>query len=573
MLRELTVRNFALLKELHVELDEGLTVLTGATGAGKSILVGAIGLLLGERAGSHLVRRGASMASVEGIFDLSSRSRLIDQLSRMGLDTEDGLVILKRQVSRKGDSKSFLNGSRLTVAQLQEIGDMLVDLHGQHDHQSLLRPSYHLDLLDDYAELHHLRKQVREHLRKMEGLRQEEKSLSDDVQHRHDRREFLEYQLGEIERCHPRQGEDEELERERRILVNTEELYEGLNTSYGILFEDEDAVIERLSSVRSRLEELSQIDTELAEKSQMCSNLIYQLEELAAELRTRLPSLEPDPQRLSEIVERLDELQRLKRKHGGSIAAVEERQHQIVAELDALTTGDQRLEGIRDEIRQHESVLGQMCQRLSMSRKSAAEKLQQEIERRLKDLGMPGTRFSVDIQQQEDEAGWAQTSHGRYRCDASGMDQVQFLISPNPGEGFRPLAKIASGGEISRIMLAMKSILARADQVPLLVFDEIDVGIGGQVAEVVGQSLRTLAHTHQVLCITHLHQIACLAQQHYCISKEQRGGRTETVIKRLDSHERESEIARMMGGKEITAITLEHAREMMRQQDRSQANP
>jgi DNA repair protein RecN (Recombination protein N) len=572
MLKELTVQNFALLKELHLGLDEGLTVLTGSTGAGKSIVVGAIGLLLGERAGAHLVRRGASATSVEGVFDLSSRGRLIERLAEMGLEAEDGLVVLKRLVSHKGDSKAFLNGSRLTVSQLTAVGDLLVDLHGQHDHQSLLRPAHHLDLLDDYGQLRSLRKQAREGYRMLEGLHQEEVALSGDVQLRRDRREFLEYQLDEIERCQPREGEDEDLEKERRILENIEELFEGLKEAYQVLFEDEDAVIERLSIVRSRLEALSRIDNGLAQKGQECTTLVYQLEELAAELRNHLQSLQPDPQRLAEIVERHDELQRLKKKHGGSIAAVKQRQQEIAEELEALTTGDQRLEKIRGEIRQGEQALGRLCEQLSASRSRVAGKLSREVERRLKDLGMPGTRFAVDIQQQADDDGWAQTSDGGYRCDVSGMDRVQFLISPNPGEGFRPLSKIASGGEISRIMLAMKSILAGADQVPLLVFDEIDVGIGGQVAEAVGQSLRSLGRTHQVLCITHLHQIACLAQQHYSVSKKQRGGRTETIIQRLSPREREGEIARMMGGKEITPITLEHAREMMRQRGRSQAN-
>jgi len=572
MLKELTVQNFALLKELHLDLESGLTVLTGLTGAGKSILVGAIGLLLGERAGVHLVRQGASSATVEGVFDLSARSALIEHLDDMGLVTEDGLVVIKRMVSQKGDSRAFLNGSRLTVSQLKEIGDLLVDLHGQHDHQSLLRPGHHLDLLDDYGEVRSLREQVRENYRILEKLHQEETELTGDVQLRRDRREFLEYQLTEIERCHPVEGEDEELEKERHILEHAEELFEGLKSAYGVLFENDDSVITDLSGVRSRLEKLSRIDAGLEEKTSVCANMVYQLEELAVELRNHLQSFQPDPKRLSEIIERIDELQRLKRKHGGSISAVKQRQHEIEDELESLTTGDQRLDKIQEELREKEHALGRLCDQLSASRGRVSGDLSREVEKRLKELGMAGTRFSVQIQQQADEDGWAQTERGRYRCDASGMDQVQFLISPNPGEGLRPLSKIASGGEISRIMLAMKSILAGADQVPLLIFDEIDVGIGGQVAEAVGQALRSLGRTHQVLCITHLHQIACLARQHYYVSKKQRGGRTETIIRRLESRERESEIARMMGGKEITAITLEHAREMMRQRNRSQAN-
>jgi len=571
MLKELTVQNFALLKTLHLELDEGLMVLTGSTGAGKSIVVGAIGLLLGERAGAHLVRKGTETASVEGVFDLSGRKGLVGRLDQMGLQTEDGLVVIRRLVSRKGDSKAFLNGSRLTVSQLKEVGDLLVDLHGQHDHQSLLRPAHHLELLDDYGQLRTLREEVGEHYRSLERLHQEETALSGDVRMRGQQREFLEYQLEEIERCKPRRDEDAELEKERLVLAHIEDLFEGLKSAYGTLFEDEHSLIEGLSSVRGQLSKLSQIDEELSKSQQDCATLVYQLEELAAELRARLQALQPDPERLAEIADRLDELTRLKRKHGGSISAVLQRQQEIAAELETLTTGDRRLGEIQDEIREKEKQLGALCQKLSDSRKRSAGSLNREVEKQLKNLGMPGTRFSVEIQQQADEGGWARVPGGRYRCDASGMDQVQFLISPNPGEGYRPLAKIASGGEISRIMLAMKSILAGADQVPLLVFDEIDVGIGGQVAEVVGRALRSLGCTHQVLCITHLHQIACLAENHYLVSKEQRDGRTETVIQRLGLREREGEIARMMGGQEITPITLKHARELIRQRDRSEA--
>ena len=568
MLKELTVQNFALLKELHLELDEGLMVLTGSTGAGKSIVVGAIGLLLGERAGAHLVRRGTHSATVEGVFDLSGRSGLIERLEQMGLEAEDGLFVIRRMVSRKGDSKAFVNGSRLTVSQLKEIGDLLVDLHGQHDHQSLLRPAHHLELLDDYGQLRSVRKEVLQHYRELEKLHREEATLSGNVQTRHDRREYLEYQLEEIGRCQPRPDEDQELEKERLVLAHSEELFEGLKTAYGSLFEDEHSILDGLTAIQHRLEKLSRIDEGLKKNQQECSTLVYQLEELASELRGRLQSLQPDPERLTEIIERVDELTRLKRKHGGSLDAVIRRQQEIAEELESLTGGDQRLGEIRDQILEQEHLLGTLCRRLSDSRKRAAGDLSREIEKQLKNLGMPNTRFSVQIEQQADEEGWARTQKNRYRCDTSGMDQVQFLISPNPGEGFRPLAKIASGGEISRIMLAMKSILASADQVPLLVFDEIDVGIGGQVAEAVGRTLRSLGRTHQVLCITHLHQIACLAQEHYLVSKKQHEGRTETIIHRLGFGEREGEIARMMGGQKITPITLKHAREMIRGRNR-----
>jgi DNA repair protein RecN (Recombination protein N) len=276
---------------------------------------------------------------------------------------------------------------------------------------------------------------------------------------------------------------------------------------------------------------------------------------------------------LTEIQDRLQALQHLKRKYGGSLSAVIERKGELAAELDSLLTADERLELLSEKVSQAERRFSQSCQRLSSARKEVALGLQEEVERKLESLGMSKTRFQVQIEQVPDEHGWAQLSGERFRADANGMDQVEFFLSPNPGEGLRPLAKIASGGEISRIMLAMKGILAQADQVPLLVFDEIDVGIGGEVAEAVGKALKALATSHQVLCITHLHQIACLADGHLFVRKEQRGGRTETTIRNLPLHERVREVARMMGGEKITQITLDHAQELIGKQTKPEVSP
>ncbi|KPL19933.1 MAG: hypothetical protein AMJ92_00235 [candidate division Zixibacteria bacterium SM23_81] len=571
MLRELSVKNFALLKELKIEFGEGLNILTGATGAGKSILVGAISLLLGGRVGAHMIRQGASSATLEGVFDLSSRETLAARLAAMGLTPDQGLLILKRQISGRGESRAYANGSRLTKAQLKEIGDLLVDLHGQHDHQSLLRPGQHLELLDDYGGFQSLKERVRTDYENLMTLRQELRDLTKALQERRERQELFQFQLGEIKSLNPRDGEDEELRGEEKVLENVERLSQGIHSAYQSLLEDDNSIIQRLSAIQKTLETLAQTDSFLETKGQECSTLVYQLEDLSSHLRQYAQKLDCNPGRLTEIQERLYELERLKRKYGGSLSAVLERKEELTAELDCISRSDERLEELEEKVRDAQKQFSQDCQKLSSARQETASKLQTQVERELERLGMPKTRLAVQIEQGEDEGGWVWLAGRKYMADATGMDRVEFLLAPNPGEGLRPLAKIASGGEISRIMLALKTILAQADQVPLLIFDEIDVGIGGEVAETVGQALKALAKSHQVLCITHLHQIASLADQHLFVWKEQRKGRTETIIKSLVSQERVEEIARMMGGEKITHITLQHAREMMRNREKPEA--
>jgi len=510
---------------------------------------------------------------VEAVFDLSSRETLLAKLEEMGLALDQGLLILNRQVSAKGESRAYGNGSRLTMAQLRKVGDLLVDLHGQHDHQSLLRPEEHLNLLDGYGGYHSLKGQIREEHEKLALLRQELQDLARINQERRERQELFQFQLREIEDVEPAEGEDEELEVQRRVLENVEQLFAGASSAYENLFEEENSIIQRLAMVRQILDGLGKIDDALNNHAQECAAMLYQLEDLSAGLRQYAQKLHRDPERLTEIQERLQALQHLKRKYGGSLSGVLKRKGELAAELDSLMTADERLENLTEQSSQAEERFSQSCQRLSSARKEAALRFQKEVERELEILGMAKTRFQVQMKQIEDEHGWAQLSGKRFRADATGMDQVEFFLSPNPGEGLRPLAKIASGGEISRIMLAMKGILAQVDQVPLLVFDEIDVGIGGEVAEAVGQALKALTTSHQVLCITHLHQIACLADEHLLVRKEQREGRTVTMIKNLSSKERVREIARMMGGERITQITLDHAQEMIESQGRPGVSP
>jgi len=573
MLREISVKDFALIKELNIEFREGLNIITGATGAGKSILVGAIGLLLGGRGGIHMIRGGAATATVEGVFHLSGRKALPAKLDGMGLTLDGGLLILKRQFSEKGESRAYANGSRLTMSQLKEVGDLLVDLHGQHEHQSLLRAAQHMDLLDDYGVLLPLRDEVRVAHEKLTGLSQEQKRLSGDVREMTERRDLYEFQLQEIDAIQPVEGEDEELEREKRILENVEQLFEGVNTAYQNLFEEDESVIARLSSVRSTLESLARTDPDFEKRTGECAALIYQLEDLSAELRRYAQRLRRDPEKLAQVDDRLQELGRLKRKYGGSLSSVMIRRGELHQELNSLTTGDERLGKLHREIAAARGEFSKSCQSLSRGREKAARRLRGQVEKELERLGMPKTRFSVSIGQLQEKDGWAEVKGRRYRADITGMDQIEFLLSPNPGEELRPLAKIASGGEISRIMLAMKTILAQADQIPLLVFDEVDVGIGAQVAQAVGQALKSLAQEHQVVCITHLHQIASLADAHFSVTKMQRAGRTETMIHSLTAEEREGEIARMIGGEEITEITRQHAREIISRGTGPEASP
>ncbi len=586
MLRELHIHDFAIIDELHLTLPPGFVVLTGETGAGKSIIIDAVELVLGGRADTTVIRAGADRALVEAIFQLEPARRVALQplLEQEGLEgDEPDLLMLAREVRAEGRSLCRVNGRAVTLALLREVAEGLVDIHGQSEHLSLLRVREHVNLLDRYADLGELRRRVADLASQVQRVRRERAELERSERERVQRIDLLQYQIAEIEAAALTPGEEEELAEERVRLANAERLAELLAEGLGALnegTEESPAAMDLLGTAVRALEGLARIDGSLEPQLREAEELTYRLQDLADALRDYRERVEYNPRRLSEVEDRLDLIHRLERKYGPTIADVLAYARQAARELEAITHSEERIEELRAE---EERLLGELtglAWELSTRRQEAAQRLAQEVERELQDLRMAGARFGVEFQWREDAQGIplpASISGLRLQVagsgieqleasslqpeippkvafDATGIDRVEFLVSPNPGEPLKPLAKIASGGETSRLMLALKAVLSRADETPTLIFDEIDQGIGGRVGATVGEKLWALTVAgenggvaHQVLCVTHLPQLAAFGDQHLRVEKVVAGGRTVTRVAALEGAERVAELAQMLG--------------------------
>jgi len=577
MLAELSISNFAIIEDLHLRLAPGFNVLTGETGAGKSIIIDAVNLLLGGRADTQMIRAGADQTRVEGIFTLSEpvRAALQPILVQYGVE-EDADLILTREVSTSGRSVARVNGRAVPVHVLQEITEFLVDIHGQTEHISLLRPRTHVDFLDRYAGLEGLRQQVAERVSALRGVRKELERLRRDAREMARRMDLLQFQVQEIEDARLRPGEEEALLEERNLLANAERLMELSDAAYESLYGDleEGSILDRMSQVIAHLSHLEGLDRRLGEQRRLAEELSYQLQELARSLRDYRDGLEFDPRRLTQVEERLDLIFRLKRKYGDSIEEILAFGQRAARELESLSHSEERTAELEVQEEQLLAELGELCRRLSAARHEAVGRLCAAIEEELAELRMEQTRFAVNLEWVEDPDG-IEIEGRRYAFDATGVDRVEFLISPNPGEPLRPLARIASGGETSRLMLAMKAVLSAADPVPTLIFDEIDSGIGGRVGEVIGRKLWGLTApawghlSHQVVCVTHLPQLAVFADAHYQVTKHVVGERTVTVARQVAGEERVDEVSQMLGS--TSAVTRQKAREMLEQTTRWKA--
>jgi len=552
MLRELSIKNFALIEELHISLDKGLNILTGETGAGKSIIIGAIGLILGERASSEVIRKGSDLCEVTGLFDIKENIRLKKVLAEKGLlSSEEEESTVKRELNRQGRGRCFLNGQIITLGMLEEIGNYLVDVHGQHEHQALLKSGVARDLLDEFGELMKLRKKTeqtyhkfREKSRELEELRSSEKEREQQI-------DLYQFQIEEINQANLSVEEEEVLENEYKVLSNAEKLAQLSQELYDHLYEGAGSITEKMALVEKDLEKIVAIDYTLKDELKELGEVKYRIEETAIAIRDYRKKIEFSPQRLEEIIERKELINRLKRKYGNTIREILNYRKETQSKLDKLVNSAGSMEEITVEVDRLQKELAREASNLSNERKIAGAKLKKKVEQELKELGMGRARFDVEITQGE--------------IKSSGMDEIKFLVAPNVGEDLKPINQIASGGEISRIMLALKTILAQADEIPTLIFDEIDVAIGGRIAQVVGRKMRALFPNHQVICITHLPQIAVFASNHYHVGKMVSGGRTKTMISVLDKKGKENEIARMLGGERLTEITLKHAREMIKE--------
>jgi DNA repair protein RecN (Recombination protein N) len=558
MLEELSVRDFALIDRLTVSLPGGLSILSGETGAGKSLLIGAIGFLLGGKADTGVVRTGAEEAVVTGVLDLSRNPEAVKWLEARGLEAEDGRILVRRALKNNGRGSVFIQNTPALRSDLAELTSLLVDLHGQHEHQSLLATENHRRLLDQYARIEAEVEAFSLHFTDLGSKKRAFESALASERERGREMEFLRFAVEEIGAAKLKKGEESELEAEELTLSQHEKLFAAVDQAHGSLVSGEGSgALTELRHLRSSLEAAQAIDPVLADLTRRSDDAYYELEDVAASLRSYLGKLHYSPERLEEIESRLAVLQKLKKKYGPSIEEVIGRFEEDRERLERLETWEEDKEGLAAQIAALESSVFAEALTLSEKRKAAAGLLQSKVEAILKTLGMPNARFFVRLGRKEPEGG-------RPVVGPSGVDEVEFMIAPNPGESPRPLARIASGGELSRVALAAKTVLAESDTVDTLIFDEVDAGIGGEVAVAVGEHLAALGKKRQVLCITHLASIAARADNQFRVEKEVADGRTSTRLTRMEGRARAEEIARMLAGDPDEEASIAHATELLR---------
>lgn len=560
MLTELRIVNFALIDELRIHLTSGFHVLTGETGAGKSILIDALTLAIGGRATTDHIRSNADESTIEAVFTLPLSHPMLEELRSQSLQApDDTQVIVRRILSRSGRHRIYINGSPASLQLLQHLGGTVVDIHGQHDQQSLLSAKVQVEALDAFGDLISIRRRVgdeyeRWRARQLELEVAERTAIEGRLQE-----ELLRFQYDEIAAADLAIGEEEALASERQRLVHAQRLAELAQEAYDTLYASDQSVLSGLASVASRVTTLAGIDEEQAEWPAFCDAAMVQLRELAQRLNTYRQNVEHRPERLAEIEARLDQILRLKKKYGTTIEGLQAKGRTLRQQLDVLSSSDVQCASLRDQVRSAADQLAASSDQLTAGRRRAAGHMEKRVNKELQALRMDQTRLQIEV-----------TPNGDGRLGATGQDRVEFLLSTNPGEPMLPLAKVASGGELSRFMLAIKTVMADKDTVPVLIFDEIDTGIGGAVATVMGRRLRALAEYHQVLCVTHLPQVASQAMAHHKVEKVIDKKRTVTRVIRLDDASRQHEIARMIGSVSITKAVRETAAQMIEEANSSE---
>jgi DNA repair protein RecN (Recombination protein N) len=589
MLLELNITDFAIIDRLRLRLGEGFNVLTGETGAGKSIIIDALGTLRGERADPSFVRAGTERARVEGVFSVADRPDVVPVLQEYGLwDDEDEQIILSREVSgESGRSVARINGRAVNISVLREIGGRLVDSHGQHEGLSLFNVRTHGDMLDRYGGLMALRTQVAEKVGELRKVRDELSSLRKAAASRAERIEELRFLLEDVGAAKLRAGEEEELIQERSLVQNGAKITDLVTSAYALLYAGDESgrrpvkpIVESMGTVSAALAELARLDPSAARAAEQASEVLYALEDLSASVRAYRDAMEFDPARLDVIEDRLTLIRDMQRKYHGSIEQIIERAASAEAEIERLTHSAEHLADLEAQEAKLLGEIGTLAGELSRRRRAAGDRLAAAVEGAMRDLAMPHVRFFVSLEREEDPQGVAIGDEGlgngrngsdsqspnpnrRVAFDRTGIDKIEFLLSPNPGEPLKPLAKIASGGESARLLLALKSILSRVDDVPTLVFDEVDVGVGGRAGHVVGEKLWGISDRHQVICITHLAQVASFGDSHYAIAKSFSADRTRTEVRRLADEERVEELAAMLDGVPVSDHSRRSASEMI----------
>ncbi|MDD3839184.1 MAG: DNA repair protein RecN [Clostridia bacterium] len=567
MLRELNIKNFALIDSLSITFDEGFNVLTGETGAGKSIIIDAVNLALGGRANRDLIKKNETNCIVEALFDIKYNNKVSQALDSFGLNENiDETLVLTREINANDRNICRINGRPVTLSMLKEISSYLIDIHGQHEHQSLLHSSNHIHLLDSLSgkQSEHIKKEVKQNYIEWKAIKDKIADLKKDDSELEKKIDFLIYQIEEIDRVNLQADQEEELMQQYKIMKNSQKMIEKLNKAYTILYNGEGikpAVIDILSHIVTDIQELVGIDDSLNMTYQDLNSILLQIQDIAIDIRQYRDNLDFDPEQLNEAEQRIDTINRLKRKYGNSIQDIINYRNRIYEELQFYKNAELRLEQLNLQLESSSKKLFDSCTKLSERRKKTAQNLEKLVNDELEDLGLQSAQFVVDIHSPTKDKG---QSPSEINFSMYGFDKVEFMISTNIGQDVKPLAKIVSGGEVSRIMLALKNVLAAVDDIPSLIFDEIDTGISGRTGQMVAEKIAQISRTRQVICVTHLASIAAMADIHFFIQKKVEGGDTSTVVNRLDGKQTVSEIARLLGGKNITDISLNHAQEMLK---------
>jgi DNA repair protein RecN (Recombination protein N) len=560
MLRIIRIRNLALIRDLEIEFGEGLNLLTGETGSGKSILVDALGLLLGARSSQEMIRSDCDSAVLEGFFEIEPGGSVSQILSESGFEGEDNSLLIRREISSSGRNRIFINSHLATLSMLKSVGEKLADIHGQQDQRTLLDLSTHLEWLDDFGNNEPLLKEVQESFRTLRATAQQLESMETNEQERLRRIDILKYQIEEIRQIDPHPDEKETLENERNFLTNREKILALATEAFGILYEDELSMLRQANRLERILEELERFDKSWAQHREILLDSRYKLEDLAYASRDYAARSDFSPERLEQVHQRLYALEKLTKKYGTSSNDILVFLKNCTEELDQIVSYADRSEKLFEQLKAEREKYRKIAEKISQKRRQDAERLEKEIAKEFKALAMERMRMHVQFHLREDTQ-----SNNRLptHYGLNGIDHVEFLIAPNEGEEMRPLAKIASGGELSRLMLAIKSLCRNDESDRTFVFDEVDAGIGGRVAEAVGRRLLDISENNQVLCVTHLPQIAAFASTHFSVHKQVMGNRTETVVKSLNKSERVQELSRMLGGETITSTVRNHALEML----------
>ena len=564
MLKELRIKNFALIDEFSMEFEPGLNVLTGETGAGKSIIINALNLALGCRADLECIREGQDTATVEALFFLNGRETLKSLASEFGIEISEDELIVKRTVSRSGKNKVFINGSMVTLSVLNDIGNGLADIHGQHQHQALFLIENHLRFLDSFGGLEDACEKVRKLESRYRDLKKEIEKKEESEREFARKKDQLQYEISEIEKAELSVDEEEKLQLEMKKMQNAEKLSATVNKALNAIYDSDGSVIDIVKQVDTDLSLSSEIDPALAPFKETSNSIMIQLEDLSSGLRNYAKEIEFNQEKLNELDDRLAEIKSLKRKYGSTIQDILDYLEKTRSDLMALESKKEVFERVEEELGLVQKELQNRASVLAKNREDASRKFSRLIMKELMDMNMGKVEFCVQFDYEQDSTDCFIHNGKSVKLNSNGFGKSEFLFSSNPGEKPKPLLKIASGGEVSRVMLALKNILSAKEDVPTLVFDEVDTGIGGKVAEKVGEKLMKVSKGRQVLCITHLPQIAGIAESHYSIEKSFLRGRTKISISRLNKEERIEEIARMSGGATITETTRRHAEEMIK---------